>query len=106
MPQLPEGLYLKLRLDYGDWGRPWKIDIWSLDDALIDRNMADMHHFQAAMSGDLREQILRYKYSILTEQHRTPVYSGYFVYKAFVDEGLSDFEEVTRYLVSQGIHMG
>src|SRR5512143_1559033 len=29
---LPGGLYLKPRIKYGDWGRPWKIDIWSLSD--------------------------------------------------------------------------
>ncbi|OGO29264.1 MAG: hypothetical protein A2136_10840 [Chloroflexi bacterium RBG_16_54_11] len=27
--QMPGGLYLKPRLNYGDWGRPWKFDNWS-----------------------------------------------------------------------------
>src|SRR4030067_1845380 len=27
---LPDGLYLKPRVNHGDWGRPGKIDIWSL----------------------------------------------------------------------------
>lgn len=39
---LPGGLYLKARVDYGDWGRPWKINIWSLDDSVIDEKT----HFQ------------------------------------------------------------
>jgi len=104
-PDLPGGLYLKPRIDYGDWGRPWKIDIWSLEDSVIDEKMKDMQRFEEKMTNRLREQILRYKYLILTERNRTPMYSGYFVYKAFIDEGLSDFQDVTRYLVHQGMEM-
>jgi hypothetical protein len=102
---LPGGLYLKPRIDYGDWGRPWKVDIWSVDDIVIDEKMEDMLRFRAAMTGDLREQILRYKYSILTNEHRTPMYSGYFVCKAFLDEGLTDFRDVTQYLLDNGIRI-
>lgn len=104
-PGLPGGLYLKLRIDYGDWGRPWKIDIWSLEETVIDEKMTDMVRFKLEMTADLRQQILEYKYSVLTPAHRTPMYSGYFIYKAFIDEGLTDFADVTRYLVDHGIKM-
>jgi hypothetical protein len=40
--RLPEGLYLKPRVNYGDWGRPWKIDIWSLEENVIQRLLADV----------------------------------------------------------------
>ena len=102
---LPGGLYLKPRIEYGQWGRPWKIDIWSLEDKLIDEKMADMLRFKQAMTAEVKERILRYKYSILTESHRTPMYSGYYICRAFMDEGLTNFEEVTQYLVEHGIQM-
>jgi hypothetical protein len=95
---LPEGLYLKARIKYGDWGRPWKVDIWSLDGEIIQRKMAEMLHFQQRMTPAIRQLILRYKLSILTADQRTPSYSGYYIYRAFIDEGLTDFESVTGYL--------
>jgi hypothetical protein len=102
---MPEGLYLKPRVNYGDWGRPWKIDIWSLAENVILSKMAEMFHFQEKMTPGLRQQIIQYKLSVMTSQLRTPVYSGYYIYKAFIDEGLVEFEQVTRYLISSGIQM-
>jgi hypothetical protein len=102
---MPEGLYLKPRIDYGDWGRPWKIDIWSLEETVILEKMVDMRRFQAKVTPELREQIINYKLSILTTQKRTPKYSGYYIYRAFLDMGLTDYESVTQYLVLNGIQM-
>jgi hypothetical protein len=97
-PPLDGGLYLKLYVNYGAWERPWKIDIWFLDDSVIYNQMNDMHRFKEKLTPKLKEQILSYKYSVLTETHRTPMYSGYFIYKAFLDEGISNFGDVTNYL--------
>jgi hypothetical protein len=103
---LPGGLYLKPRVNYGDWGRPWKIDIWSLDEKIIQEKMSDMRHFQARMTPELREKIIQYKLSVLTPQLRTPAYSGYYIYKAFLDQGLTDFDKITQYLLDNGIQVG
>lgn len=104
-PDLPGGLYLKPRIEYGDWGRPWKIDIWSLREEIVAQSVAEMQRIKAAMTEALREQIIRYKCAILTPAGRTPMYSGIFIYRAFIDEGLSDFGDVTRYLIAHGIQV-
>lgn len=104
-PDLPNGLYLKPRIHYGDWGRPWKMDIWFLADSLIDAKMEESRRFLSRMTPALRERIIRYKASILTSELRTPMYSGYFIYKAFLEEGLEDFDAVTGYLIEHGIKM-
>ncbi len=100
---MPEGLYLKPRINFGNWGRPWKIDIWSLDKKIILDKMADMLHFQEKMTPFYRELIVRYKFGVMTAEKRTPMYSGYYIYKAILDEGLTDFASVTRYLVKSGV---
>jgi hypothetical protein len=105
-PPLDGGLYLKLYLNYGNWKRPWKIDVWFLEVPVIEKLMKDIYCFKEKLTPALKEKILNYKYSVLTETHRTPMYSGYYIYKAFLDEGIRDFSEVTKYLIGNNIKMG
>jgi hypothetical protein len=64
-----------------------------------------MHRYRQKMTAPLREAIVRYKTSILTSEHRTPMHSGYWIYQAFLDEGITDPNEVSRFLVAHGIRM-
>ncbi len=104
-PRLPDGLYLKPEIHTGGWGQPWKIDIWFLDDAVIESHMVEMRRFQALMTPALREQIICYKASILTAELRTPAFSGYFIYRAFLEEGLTDDSAVSDYLTRNGVKL-
>src|SRR5215203_5589191 len=51
---LPGGIYIKPRIRYGAWERAWKVDIWSLDEALIEEKIADVGRFQAKLTPALR----------------------------------------------------
>jgi hypothetical protein len=65
-PRLPGGLYCKARVasaherkarKEGDWGRPWKIDIWSLDGSVIYDLMQDMEGFKEKMTPEIDHQL-------------------------------------------------
>ena len=100
---MPDGLYLKPRMRYGDWGRLWKFDMWSLEEELIQKRMAVMGHFKERMTEEVRLAILQYKLSIMTREGRTPMYSGFYIYRAFIEEGMEDFGEVSEYLRKKGV---
>ncbi len=102
-PSLPGGLYLKPRVYIGSWGRPWKVDIWSISEELLQAKMADMRRYREKMTPALHERILLYKHSVMTADMRTPAMSGHFIYRAFIDEGLVEFTDVTEFLMRHGI---
>lgn len=104
-PLTRDGLYIKPRVDYGNWGRPWKVDIWSLDDNIIQARKAPMLRWQQQLTPETREHILRYKLSVMTAQHRTPMGSGFHIYRAVLDEGLRDFAAISRFLLANGIQL-
>jgi hypothetical protein len=101
----PGGLYLKPYVTYGNWQRLWKIDIWSAETTYFEPQIAQLENWKKTLTEELRAAIVAYKISILNEMHRTPMYSGYFIYRAFLDAGLRDPAEVTQYLIQNGIEI-
>jgi hypothetical protein len=103
-PGMQGGLFMNLRVNLGDWGHHWKVDIWWLNANLLHEKMEIMLRYKKMLTPDLRSQIILYKTSLLNNAGRTPRYSGYFIYKAFLDEGLRDPAEITGYLIANGIN--
>jgi len=101
--ELKNALYIKPVIATGDWERPWKIDIWAVDEAVISKKQAELDGFRTKLTPELREFILDYKYSILNEENRTPMFSGIHIYRAVLDHGMRDFTKITTYLREQGI---
>jgi hypothetical protein len=102
---LAKGYYLKPIVEHGTWGRPWKVDIWSLPSSIIEKKNKHLRKLKERMTPQQRKLILEYKYSILTDQFRTPMFSGIYIYRAVIDLGMTDFRRITKYLKDNGIKM-
>lgn len=101
--ELANALYIKPVIALGNWERPWKIDIWAADNDLIQRKNAELQKLAYKMTPQQRSLILEYKFSVLNEKGRTPMFSGIFIYRAIIEEGLCDFAEITDYLRDHSI---
>ena len=100
---LKDGLYLKPLVHRGNWGRPWKIDIWSVDEEIMQKKQGVLEDFKSRMTANQRQCILGCKFRLLNEQGRTPMFSGIYIYQAVIDHGLEDFDEITSFLRENGI---
>jgi hypothetical protein len=102
---LAKGFYLKPVIEHGSWERPWKIDIWSLPLDVVEKKQKELSDIKDRITPVHRRLILEYKYSILTEKKRTPMFSGIYIYRAVMNLGLKDFNEITEYLRENGINI-
>jgi hypothetical protein len=100
---LENGFYLKPEISHGNWGRLWKIDIWSLPSAILEKTHAEMADLKTRITPEHRAIILDAKYRLLTDKGRTPMYSGIFIYRAVIDHGLTEFSEIVKFLKGSGI---
>ena len=101
--ELKDGLYLKPYVTHGGWERPWKIDIWSVPSTLIERKQAELGDLRDRMTSIHRATILETKYRLLTDEGRTPMYSGIYIYRAVIDHGLDELEDIVEFLTQNGI---
>jgi hypothetical protein len=99
------GYYLKPIVEHGNWKRPWKVDIWTLPASIIKKKQKELWNLKERMTPAQRKLILEYKYSILTDKLRTPMFSGIYIYRAVIDHGMTDYKKITKYLKDNGIKM-
>ena len=100
---LKDGLYLKPVIERGNWERPWKIDIWSLPESVIQKKQAVLIDYKERMTAEHRDRILDFKLRLLTQEGRTPMFSGIHIYKAVIDHDVQDLGQVILFLKENGI---
>ena len=102
---LQNAFYIKPVIAVGNWERAWKIDIWAVEQAYINEKSAELRNYKERLTPELRELILNYKFSVLNEEGRTPMFSGIYIYQAVMDHGMRKFEEITGYLREHSIRV-
>ena len=100
---LRDSFYLKPEISYGNWGRLWKVDIWSHPAPFLEKSHAEMTDLKSRMTAAHRTLILDTKYRLLTPEGRTPMYSGIFIYRAVINHGMTQQTEIETYLTDNGI---
>ena len=100
---LPVGLYWGVKTLIGSGERKWKIDLWAKDCRACEEHIAMMDDIRNAMDDKKRKLIVDIKHSLINDEGRTPVLSGYRVYQAVLFEGLTEREEIVAYLREKGI---
>ena len=55
------------------------------------------------MTPEHRAIILDTKHRLLTDEGRTPMYSGIFIYRAVIDHGLTELGKIVEFLKGSGI---
>lgn len=98
-----DGLYLGPKFTYGNWGRPWKLDIWAVSASFRAAKEAELSDLKVRMTPAQRDRILQTKFRLLTDEGRTPVFSGIFIYRAVIDHQLEDHREIVEFLRANDI---
>ena len=98
---LPQGFYDGVYMESDNL--KWKIDIWAVNQENITKYKDEMNRISNLLDTDKRELILEVKNRILTDEGRTPVFSGYHIYKAIVDLNMKSADMIIDYLKEVGI---
>ncbi len=103
IPALPNGLYLGVKLDIGEWKTPWKLDIWIVDRSECDKTKQKVADIQKLLTPSNRKVILEWKQKLMTPQGRTPSLSGHWLYQAILVQKLEADEEILGFLRENGV---
>lgn len=84
---------------------PWKIDLWAFNQQQIENDMLEIQKIKKNLNEENRKLILEIKESLITDEGRTPILSGYHIYQAVLFHGLKEKTEIVEYLKRKGINI-
>ena len=82
---------------------PLRFDIWSLPESVIQKKQAVLIDYKERMTAEHRDRILDFKLRLLTQEGRTPMFSGFHIYRAVIDHDVHDLDQVILFLKENGI---
>ncbi len=99
--QVPKGIFFQYRINNGK--RLWKVDIWAISDKTVfEKQMLESRKFKEKITESNRKLILLVKDKLAKPFGRTPCFSSYLVYKAVLEEGINDVDQIFDYIRKQG----
>jgi len=101
----PSGLYWQISIEDDTFTETWNIDLWSLEQPVLDENWSRMHRIAGLIDDSKRQMIIQLKHALLTDQGRTPRFSGYHLYQAVLFDGLTCKDEIMAYLRERGVDL-
>jgi len=78
------------------------VDIWALPFPVIEKKQAELIAFKRRMTQEQRHRILDCKYRFLNAAGCTLMYSGIPIYRAAVDHGVVEFDQIVGFLKANG----
>lgn len=100
---LPKGIYIGVKLQYGNWRLPWKFDIWIVGEAFVNEKESWLNNTLEKLNPVNRAVILEQKHRFITAAGRTPSFSGYYIYEAVLDKSFHCPDKIKQHLIKNSI---
>ena len=101
----PSGLYWQICIEDDALTETWNVDLWSFEQSVLEENWSRMLKIAGLIDDSKRQMIIQLKHALLTDQGRTPKFSGYHLYQAVLYDGLTCEKEIMAYLRERGVDL-
>lgn len=104
-PSMPIGVYMGI--DYKIFGTEtkWKMDIWALDEEYLEADRKLKAMIILKITPDLKELILKLKFSLTAAFGRVPQLGSYYIYQAVFQYNLSEETKIIEFLKDHGVSL-
>jgi hypothetical protein len=102
-PSMPRGMYMGMTIKQENNPTPWKVDVWALEDKDFSQNKNFMQNLKSALTPELRDFIIHWKYRLLADKDRISQGASYYLYQAILFEQLRNDNDILDFLNTHGV---